>query len=62
MRNFHSLIQENPDTPYLCNEDPTLLSVYVEKFKYTHRYKDIFGGVVSIKLNQFVSINGMSNK
>ena len=59
---FHTLTQENPGTSYLCNKDPTLLSVYIEKFKYKLPYQDYFGGVVSIKLDQFVSINGMSNR
>ena len=55
-------IQENPKTPYSCQEDPTLLSVQIEKFNYSLPYKEYFGGVVSMKLNQFLSINGMSNR
>jgi len=58
----HLMNQENPNTSYLCNQDPTLLSAYIEKFKYKLPYQDYFGGVVSMKLNQFVSINGMSNR
>ena len=55
-------LQESPNTPYSCNEDPTLLSVYVEKFNFKLVYDTYFGGVVSIKLHQFLSINGMSNR
>ena len=41
---------------------PTLLSSLVEKFEYKLPYSDYFGGVVSINLEDYLSINGMSNR
>ena len=48
--------------PYLCLGKPTLLSVSIEKFNYVPQYEGFFGGVVSLTLDQFLSINGMSNR
>ena len=54
--------QERPDVPYYCLDQPTQLSSRLEKYNFKLPYADNFGGVVSLTLDQFMSINGMSNR
>ena len=60
-QSIHQL-KEYAETPYWCLDQPTLLSVSIQKFNYKIPYENYFGGVVSLRLEHFLSINGLSNR
>ena len=47
---------------YTCSDRPRHMSVAVDKWKYKLPYKEIFGGVVSMKTTLFRNLNGFSNQ
>ena len=60
--NSFYMFQERPDVPYFCLDQPALLSVRVQKYNFKLPYPEYFGGVVSLTVDQFMLINGMSNR
>lgn len=60
---FHDvdLIPENVHNLYGCSKNPRHMSVAVNTFRYNLLYPDLFGGVISIRRDQFKAINGFSN-
>ncbi|KAE8748848.1 hypothetical protein FOCC_FOCC004442 [Frankliniella occidentalis] len=61
---FHDvdLLPEDDRNLYTCPEQPRHMSVAVSTLKYKLPYKDIFGGVSALTLDQFKTVNGFSNK
>ncbi|XP_013180069.1 PREDICTED: beta-1,4-N-acetylgalactosaminyltransferase bre-4-like isoform X2 [Papilio xuthus] len=47
---------------YHCPEQPRHMSALIDKFDYKLPYKDIFGGVSAMTVEQFTKVNGFSNK
>ncbi|XP_014357722.2 beta-1,4-N-acetylgalactosaminyltransferase bre-4-like [Papilio machaon] len=47
---------------YHCPEQPRHMSALIDKFHYKLPYKDIFGGVSAMTVEQFTKVNGFSNK
>lgn len=61
---FHDvdLLPEDDRNIYSCPvRDPRHLSVAIDKFKYELLYPGLFGGASSIRLAQFLKVNGFSN-
>ena len=46
---------------YTCSDIPRHLCSYLDKFRYVLIYPNLFGGVVSIKKEKFLQVNGYSN-
>lgn len=46
---------------YTCSDTPRHLCSYLDKFRYVLIYPNLFGGVISIKKEQFLQSNGYSN-
>lgn len=61
---FHDvdLLPEDDRNLYTCPEQPRHMSVAVSTLRYRLPYKDIFGGVSALTLEQFKTVNGFSNK
>ncbi|KAJ0174766.1 hypothetical protein K1T71_009874 [Dendrolimus kikuchii] len=47
---------------YSCPRQPRHMSVAIDHFNFMLPYADIFGGVSALTLEQFVKVNGFSNK
>ncbi|XP_013140943.1 PREDICTED: beta-1,4-N-acetylgalactosaminyltransferase bre-4-like [Papilio polytes] len=47
---------------YSCPEQPRHMSALIDKFSFKLPYKDIFGGVSAMTVEQFTKVNGFSNK
>ncbi|XP_063829436.1 beta-1,4-N-acetylgalactosaminyltransferase bre-4-like [Ostrinia nubilalis] len=47
---------------YSCPRQPRHMSVSVDKLDFKLPYEDLFGGVSALSLEQFISVNGFSNK
>lgn len=47
---------------YSCPRQPRHMSASIDKLNFKLPYEDIFGGVSAITLEQFVRVNGFSNK
>lgn len=60
---FHDvdLVPEDDRNLYYCPHYPRHMSCNVNTFKYKLPYKEILGGVTSIKKEHFQLINGFSN-
>ena len=56
------MILEDDRTILSCMDAPSHYSLLLDKFNYTILYKDLFGGVVALKEEQYTKINGFSNK
>ncbi|XP_046671772.1 beta-1,4-N-acetylgalactosaminyltransferase bre-4-like [Homalodisca vitripennis] len=56
------LLPINIHNIYGCTKLPRHLSANIDVFEYKVPYDWIFGGAISILKNQFVSVNGFSNK
>jgi beta-1,4-galactosyltransferase 1 len=61
---FHDVdsLPENKECDYSYTEKPTLLSKYIQKENYKEVYKTFFGCVVGINKEDFIKINGVSNR
>ncbi|XP_048240028.1 beta-1,4-N-acetylgalactosaminyltransferase bre-4-like [Haliotis rufescens] len=61
---FHDvdLIPEDDRNLYTCPEMPRHMSVAIDKLKYKLPYTQIFGGVSALTQEQFIQVNGFSNK
>ncbi|XP_046553680.1 beta-1,4-N-acetylgalactosaminyltransferase bre-4-like [Haliotis rubra] len=61
---FHDvdLIPEDDRNLYSCPEMPRHMSVAIDKLKYRLPYTQIFGGVSALTQEQFIQVNGFSNK
>jgi len=61
---FHDvdLLPEDDRNLYSCPNNPRHMSVAIDKFKYRLPYKDIFGGVSAMSGQNFVKVNGFSNR
>ncbi|OWF44555.1 Beta-1,4-N-acetylgalactosaminyltransferase bre-4 [Mizuhopecten yessoensis] len=61
---FHDvdLLPENDRNMYTCPTDPRHMSVAVDRLKYKLPYATIFGGVVAMTKEHFLTVNGFSNK
>lgn len=46
---------------YTCTAQPRHMCAAVSDFRYNLIYQELFGGVISITLDQFSQINGLSN-
>ena len=55
------LLPENDTIMYTCNKYPKHLSVAIDKFDYILPYKNLVGGVLAIKPEDYQLINGYSN-
>jgi hypothetical protein len=60
---FHDvdLVPEDDRNLYHCSAYPRHMSVHVNTFNYELPYKEILGGVTSIRKEHFELINGFSN-
>uniref|UniRef100_A0A915IZV0 Uncharacterized protein n=1 Tax=Romanomermis culicivorax TaxID=13658 RepID=A0A915IZV0_ROMCU len=60
---FHDvdLISEMINNLYKCGDQPIHLSPAVSKLDYMLPYKELIGGVLAFRPNQFIKINGYSN-
>ncbi|KAJ8729325.1 hypothetical protein PYW08_000906 [Mythimna loreyi] len=47
---------------YVCTNDPRHMSASIDKFRFTLPYEKLMGGVVALKAEQYVAINGYSNR
>ncbi|PZC80974.1 hypothetical protein B5X24_HaOG213628 [Helicoverpa armigera] len=47
---------------YACANEPRHLSASIDKFRFVLPYKTIVGGVLAITADQFVAVNGFSNR
>jgi len=61
---FHDvdLLPESQLNIYSCFDNPRHLSVHVNSFRYHLPYRGLFGGVFAMMSNDFIKINGISNK
>ena len=57
-------LPESDYAPYYCDATPMRLNVLCSnyRYKYGSPYYDYFGGVTSIKADQFKLVNGFSNR
>ncbi|XP_037281124.2 uncharacterized protein LOC119174357 [Rhipicephalus microplus] len=60
---FHDvdLIPEDDRNMYSCPPSPRHMSVAIDKFNYTLPYQMLVGGVLAIKREHFLKVNGFSN-
>ena len=54
------MILEDDRTILGCQTAPSHFSLLLDKFNYT--YRDLFGGVVALREEQYEAVNGFSNK
>ncbi|KAG6463640.1 beta-1,4-N-acetylgalactosaminyltransferase bre-4 [Manduca sexta] len=47
---------------YSCPRQPRHMSASIDKLNFMLPYEDIFGGVSAVTLEQFINVNGFSNK
>lgn len=47
---------------YTCPKQPRHMSASIDKLNFKLPYEDIFGGVSALTLEQFINVNGFSNK
>lgn len=47
---------------YACTNEPRHMSASIDKFRYVLTYDWLVGGVLAIKSDQYVAVNGFSNK
>ncbi|KAK3097648.1 hypothetical protein FSP39_011724 [Pinctada imbricata] len=61
---FHDvdLIPENDRVPYSCAGQPTHLSVAIDEMDYKLKYDLLVGGVLNMRREHFVLVNGYSNQ
>ena len=61
---FHDVdhLPEDARNFYSCTENPRLMAAAVDRWNYEMLYPTYFGGVVSMKKEQYQKINGASNK
>ncbi|XP_076074124.1 beta-1,4-N-acetylgalactosaminyltransferase bre-4-like isoform X2 [Mytilus galloprovincialis] len=61
---FHDvdLLPENDNNLYTCPDNPRHMSVAVNRLKYKLPYDKIFGGVAAISKEDFLKVNGYSNR
>ncbi|VEL26803.1 unnamed protein product, partial [Protopolystoma xenopodis] len=65
---FHDtdLVPMNPRIPYACSQDPNELPLHmsanVSQFGWKLLYQGLVGGIIRMPMNQFVRVNGYSNK
>jgi predicted glycosyltransferase involved in capsule biosynthesis len=61
---FHDVdsLPENIECDYTYTDKPTLLSKYIQKDNYKEAYKTFFGCVIGMNKEDFIKINGASNK
>jgi GT2 family glycosyltransferase len=61
---FHDvdLLPENDRNIYSCPESPRHMSAAIDTMGYKLPYSAIFGGVSALTKEQFVKVNGFSNK
>ena len=61
---FHDvdLLPEDDRNLYTCPYQPRHMSVAINTFNYKLPYKDLFGGVSAMTTNQFIEVNGFSNR
>ncbi|XP_026321702.1 beta-1,4-N-acetylgalactosaminyltransferase bre-4-like [Hyposmocoma kahamanoa] len=61
---FHDvdLLPMDERNTYSCPRQPRHMSAAIDKFKYQLLYEELFGGVSAMTYEQFVKVNGFSNK
>ncbi|XP_072932332.1 beta-1,4-N-acetylgalactosaminyltransferase bre-4-like [Epargyreus clarus] len=47
---------------YACLKQPRHISASIDKFRYVLTYKSLVGGVLAIRADQYVELNGFSNR
>ncbi|CAH0701500.1 unnamed protein product [Spodoptera exigua] len=47
---------------YACGNEPRHMSASIDKFRFVLPYGDLAGGVLALKSEQFVQVNGFSNR
>ncbi|KAL4704636.1 hypothetical protein ACJJTC_002893 [Scirpophaga incertulas] len=47
---------------YVCTKQPRHMSASIDKFRYVLPYTTLVGGVLAIRADQYIKINGFSNK
>jgi len=55
------MMLENGHNIYQCQEQPTQLCPFIDKFNYKDHYGTEFGGVTMLKPEQYIKANGYSN-
>jgi len=55
------LFPENQNHLYACSTAPRHMCSSLNTFRYNLMYRDLFGGVIAIRRDQFKRINGFSN-
>lgn len=61
---FHNvgMVPVDESNLYVCMNEPRHLSTAIDKYRFLLPYKEWVGGALAIRTDQFVSINGYSNK
>ncbi|XP_030032161.1 beta-1,4-N-acetylgalactosaminyltransferase bre-4 isoform X2 [Manduca sexta] len=47
---------------YVCTQRPRHMSASIDKFRYVLTYSFLVGGVLAIRSDQYIAVNGFSNK
>lgn len=55
------LFPENQNHLYTCSKSPRHMCANLNTFRYNLLYRELFGGVIAIRRDQFKRINGFSN-
>ena len=55
------MMLENGHNIYQCQDQPTQLCPFIDKFNYKDHYGTEFGGVTMLKPDQYIKANGYSN-
>ena len=55
------MMLENGANIYQCQDQPTQLCPFIDKFNYKDHYGTEFGGVTMLKPEQYIKANGYSN-
>ncbi|XP_038212141.1 beta-1,4-N-acetylgalactosaminyltransferase bre-4-like [Zerene cesonia] len=56
------LLPLNAANLYVCLQQPRHMSAIIDKFRFVLPYKTLVGGVLAIRSDQYVELNGFSNK
>ncbi|KAJ8729324.1 hypothetical protein PYW08_000905 [Mythimna loreyi] len=56
------LLPLNTTNLYVCTNEPRHMSIGIDKYRFMLQYEDLIGGVVALKTEQYVAMNGYSNR
>ena len=61
---FHDVdhMPEDDRNLYVCDDKPRLLAVAIDKWGYTHKFPNYFGGVTALSKDHYKLVNGYSNQ